>query len=250
MKLKAILETLDGLDESLKAAYTEKDGKFVLNVEGYDPAEVEVLRNTMRRAKDEKKAAEKERDDLKEKYSFLPEEFDADAYHALKDGGSGNVDQRLADQKKRLEDGFKAKEEKLTQKAETAQKQLHKLHAEMTLTTALAEASITLPHAQKAVKAMFKDQVKVEFEGDEAVVTIENMPVVEKLKAYAQTDEGKYFVTAPGNGGGGGQGGGGGGNNPKDNPWHKDGLNFTRQQEIEKADPAKATQLKAAAGIK
>lgn len=48
-------------------------------------------------------------------------------------------------------------------------------------------------------------------------MTIDNLPVADKIKAWAGTEEGKYFVTAPGNGGGGS----GGGNNNADNPWSK-----------------------------
>lgn len=36
MALKAILESLDGIDDATKALYVEKDGKFLLDVEGVD----------------------------------------------------------------------------------------------------------------------------------------------------------------------------------------------------------------------
>lgn len=39
MTLKYQLEKTDGLDEAIKALYTEKDGKFVLDVEGVEPVE-------------------------------------------------------------------------------------------------------------------------------------------------------------------------------------------------------------------
>ena len=34
MGLKYQLDTLDGLDDSVKSLYTEKEGKFVLGIEG------------------------------------------------------------------------------------------------------------------------------------------------------------------------------------------------------------------------
>src|SRR3546814_19658249 len=66
-KLKMQLDHLDGLDESLHGFYEERDGKFVLNLDGYeDPA-------ALKRAKDhEKEARKKAEKDLKE----LREEFD------------------------------------------------------------------------------------------------------------------------------------------------------------------------------
>ena len=36
MALKSILESLDGLSEDIKKEYTEKDGKFYLDIEGLD----------------------------------------------------------------------------------------------------------------------------------------------------------------------------------------------------------------------
>lgn len=66
-KLKLKLDNLDGLDESLHGFYEEKDGAFVLNLDGYeDPA-------ALKRAKDHEKAArQKAEKDLKD----LRTEFD------------------------------------------------------------------------------------------------------------------------------------------------------------------------------
>jgi len=209
MKLKAILDTLDGLDEALKGFYTEKDGKFILNVEGFDPNEAEVLRNTMRRAKDEKKAAEKELNDLKERFAGLPDDFSVDDYNASLDKGGGNIDQRLSEQKDRLTTQFNTKMAESTAKLEAANKRANSLHSENALMTALTEANVAKPMIN-AVKSMFKDQIKVEYEGDEAIVTIDSLPVMDKIKAWAGTEEGKYFVAAAGNGGGGSGVGGSG----------------------------------------
>src|SRR3546814_19358677 len=52
-KWKMQLDNLDGLDESLHGFYEERDGKFVLNLDGYeDPA-------ALKRAKDYEKEARK-----------------------------------------------------------------------------------------------------------------------------------------------------------------------------------------------
>ena len=211
MKLKAILDTLDGLDEALKGFYTEKDGKFFLQVDGYDPGEVEVLRSTMRRAKDEKKAAERELADLKEKYAGLPDDFSVDDYNATLDKNGGKIDQRLAEQRERLTKQYDTKLTEANIKLEAATKRADRLYIDNAMMGAMAEAGFTLPQAQKAIKSMFRDQVKVEYEGDDVIVTIENMTVLDKLKAYAQSDEGKFFVSAPNNGGGGSGGGQGSG---------------------------------------
>ena len=211
MKLKAILDNLDGIDEALKAAYTDKDGKFYLNVEGFDPNETEVLRNTMRNAKAEKKAAEKELADLKEKYAGLPDDFSVDEYNTLKDASGGKIDQRLADQRNRLTAEKDVAVKKVTEERDSYKSRVEKLAKENAINAALAEVNITNPAMQKAAKAMFMPDAKVDFENDAPIVTIDNLPVADKLKAWAATDEGKHFVAAPGNGGGGAGGGQGGG---------------------------------------
>lgn len=59
---KAILENLDGLSDDLKAEYTEKDGKFFLNVEtvdGYELADVGGLKGTLSKEMSNRKGLEK-----------------------------------------------------------------------------------------------------------------------------------------------------------------------------------------------
>ena len=74
--------------------------------------------------------------------------------------------------------------------------------------------------------------------------------MVDKIKVWAGIEEGKYFVAAPNNGSVGSEGCGCSKPTDKDNPWSKEGRNLTKQMEIERSDPAKAAQLKAAAGDK
>jgi hypothetical protein len=60
--LKFQLDSLDGVDESVRALYTEKDGKFVLGIEGLPQQEdVSGLKSKVEELLSEKKAAEKAR---------------------------------------------------------------------------------------------------------------------------------------------------------------------------------------------
>lgn len=62
MGLKYQLDTLDGLDDSVRTLYTEKDGKFVLGIEGLpQPEDVSGLKAKVDELLSEKKAAEKAR---------------------------------------------------------------------------------------------------------------------------------------------------------------------------------------------
>ena len=60
MGLKYQLDTLDGLDDSVKSLYTEKEGKFVLGIEGLpQPEEESGLKAKVDELLGEKKLAEK-----------------------------------------------------------------------------------------------------------------------------------------------------------------------------------------------
>ena len=250
MKLKAILETLDGLDEALKPFYTEKDGKFILALDHVDDhPDVKGLKASLTSARAEKKTLETKVTELTDKFGSLPDDF-MDNYNRLKDSGTGNVDQKLADQRARLTQEKDTAVNKVTAERDSFKSRVEKLTSENAINVALAEANVA-PHMQKAVRAMFQSQIKVDYEGDEAIVTIENLPVVDKIKAWAGTEEGKYFVAAPANGGGGGGNNKpGSGNNAKDNPWSEEGFNLTKQADLLKNDPNKAAQLKASACVK
>jgi hypothetical protein len=66
MSLKAILDTLDGLDAPIKALYTAKDGKFVLDVEGVASAtDLAAANAKVVEFRDKNIAQSKELDDLR-----------------------------------------------------------------------------------------------------------------------------------------------------------------------------------------
>lgn len=91
-------------------------------------------------------------------------------------------------------------------RAEAAEGASTKLLADNALSEALAKAGITNPVHQKAVKAMFANDVKVSEDGDAKVAKIGDKSVLDALTEWAGTDEGKYFVAAPDISGGGSQG--------------------------------------------
>lgn len=75
MGLKYQLDTLDGLDDSVKSLYTEKEGKFVLGIEGLpQPEDVSGLKSKVQELLDEKKAADKARKDAEDQARLEREE--------------------------------------------------------------------------------------------------------------------------------------------------------------------------------
>jgi hypothetical protein len=75
------------------------------------------------------------------------------------------------------------------------------------LTDALAKAGVA-PHYLNAAKAMFKGQAALKADGGQYLALIGDKPLVDAITAWAQSDEGKHFVSAPASSGGGAQGSG------------------------------------------
>src|SRR5690606_14662090 len=146
MKLKAVLDTLDGLDEAIAPLYTKKGDSYVLNIEQVDAhPDVTGLKNSLAASRADKKAVENELSSLKEKFGSLPEDFSVEEYNRLKDAGSGNIDQRLADQRTRLTAERDALVKKLETERDSFKARVEKLASENAINAALSEASIA-PH--------------------------------------------------------------------------------------------------------
>lgn len=111
----------------------------------------------------------------------------------------------LADTRKALKDATKLSEE-ATKKLADEEKFNTKLIVENGLIDALAKSNVTNPVHLKAAIAMLRAQVEIKDRkavvGDKELVTF--------VKEWASGDEGKHFVTAPGNSGGGASGSGSG----------------------------------------
>jgi outer membrane murein-binding lipoprotein Lpp len=86
-----------------------------------------------------------------------------------------------------------------------------KLLADNGLTDQLTKAGVTNPVSLKAAKAMLGTQVQIVTDGDQRVAKVGEKALADFVTEWAKSDEGKYFVAAPGNNGGGAQGGGQGG---------------------------------------
>lgn len=115
--------------------------------------------------------------------------------------------------------------------AKMAQMQLD-FAVERALTTAKAKNA-------KAVKALL-DMEKVKLDGEQL------LGLEDQLKAIKESDP--YLFGEPGKVGGGTNPPGAG--NPEVNPWKPETFNLTLQGQILREDPAKATRMKAEAGIK
>jgi len=241
MALQTVLDTLDGVDDALKAHYAEKDDKFILQISGVDNhPDVANLKSAYERTKADRDAARTERDAAKALAQDFPQDFDLKKWEKLKDG---KADEAALIQ---LRQTLEAERDDWKGKFETAQGTSLKNALERDLTDALNAAGVTNPAYAKAARMLLADGVKVGDDGKPFVDTdMGPLGVVEHVARWA-AGEGKDFVKQPT---GIDATGGKSGKPSGDNPWKSETRNLTRQAEILKTDPQAAAQMRAAAGL-
>lgn len=132
-------------------------------------------------------------------------EIDPEEFNRLREENEelqGKVTEAQKAAKKASDDAQKA-----IKQAEAESSAVSKLLVDNGLTESLTKAGVK-PEYLKAAKAMFASQVQVIAEGDSRVAKVGDKALFEFVSSWAQSDEGKHFVSAPANSGGGSQGGG------------------------------------------
>jgi hypothetical protein len=193
MALKAVLDTLDGIDDAVKPFYTETDGRFVLAVVGVDDhPEVANLRNAYARTKEDREKAKGEAQTLRAQMDELKKTAPDTAATQAK----------LAQMQEQLEAA--------NAKANEWQGKYVGKARDEALTQALNAAGIVNPAFVKASQALLAGQVKLGDDGTPYVETAMGPKVLgDYVKSWAGS-EGKDFVAPPSGGGAGGSKGGGG----------------------------------------
>ena len=184
MALKTVLETIDGLDEAMQALYIEKDGAFVLDVEGVDDhPDVVSLRNAYGRTKEDREKAKGEAAKLRDRIAELE---------------AGAPDTAATQAKlSALEEKLEAAEAK----AGEWQGKYTSITRDQSLAQSLQAAGITEPAFVKAATAMLAGNVKLGEDGSAYVETAMGPKVLgDYVKAWA-AGEGAAFVSPPKGGG-------------------------------------------------
>lgn len=257
MALKATLDSLDSIEPQLQELYEEKDGKFVLSVEGIEQHPgTQSLKAALDRVRGEKRAIAEKLTAAESRLEGLPDDFDAETYETLRQQAEGKdapqLDERLSAQKAQLEAKFAKEREKLESRAQKLDGTLRRVMVDDGLTKALLDAGIDktfLPAAKALLKE--KGQIKLVEDDDAIQVFADNgvndrTPLADYVRAWASEDEGKPFIAkATG-------GDAKGGNAPRftDNPFDPKSPNRTKQQELIVQNDAKARQMAEAAGVK
>ncbi|PWJ81500.1 hypothetical protein C7441_11032 [Pseudaminobacter salicylatoxidans] len=270
MALKTILDSLDGVDDAFKDQYEEKDGKFVLQIEGIDdhPAVVS-LRNGHNNSKRERDEARRKLTEAEAKLRVLPEGFDIAEYERLKaEDEARQADPDNKDVRKQVETAVAAKDRQWQARHEAAMNakdviiaerdgtieslggDLRRTLVEDGLTKALVKAGIK-PTLMKAAQRMFEGDVEVVEEDGKRVARMKTDlggdEVERFIMNWSQSEEAKDFI-APMRGAD--ERGSDTRRNAGPNPFAKDGWNITQQGRLINSDRAKAEQLAKAAGFK
>lgn len=266
MKLKAILDSLEGLDDAIAALYIEFDAgegvtKFKLNVEGLDNhPEVGTLRRALNRQKEDNRVLRTDKAALDARLDGLPDDFDGEKYEELraaveaKPGSKPEEEIRreAADAAKKAAQAIAQREkEPIEADRDRYRARLETLERDRVLNDALDAVKVDDPINRKAARALLRDQIRVVEQDGEFVALakhddIGDIPVAEHVNTWAQTDEGKRFVSPRESEGGGSEGGSGRGDaDDSSNPWKAGkGFNVTRQAQLTRTNPTLAEKLK------
>lgn len=275
MKLKAVIPSLDDVEEAFRPLYVafDIDGTehFKLDVDGIAAhPETTALKTALDRQKTRTSDLSRQVNTLITRLEDVPEDFDPDLYERAKTEGVGGAPGKIPNEdeirqaaataaRSKAEAEFKKERDKLEGERDRLKARVEKDVRVTALNEALDSAGVTDPVYRKAARAMLASNVAVKFDDDSGEYVavahdadLGDIPVAEQVKAWANTEEGKAFVGARGSGGGGANGGDRDGKPPtsNDNPFADKTFNVTRQSELRKDNPDKARSLAREAGLK
>lgn len=224
MALKAIVDSLDGIDESLHEHYVEKDGGYYLSLDdfGKHPGAV-TLKSTLNRVSKERDTLSAKVTEMEGKVEGLPEDFDPEEWARLKAGDGGKPDeamQALKDQHARAIETLRNKHaadlDAVTAQVAERDSYIDRTLVDGGLKDSLLEVGV-VPELLDGALASLRGNVKVQRADDgsrSAIVETDlgDVPVADFVKEWAGS-KGKAYLGKPS--GPGGEGNNGGNRNPR-----------------------------------
>ena len=263
MALKSVIEKASDILDALKEHYKETTiaGKqmFALVVDGItEHPDVLNLKTAHEKQKATNRSLVAEMATLRERLDGLPDDFNAEAYEALKTAADGKTppktEEQVAQLRAQLEKKHSTEIGKKDERINVLQMQINKLTVEDGLSKALDEAGVD-PAFKPGAMALLKSKgaVKLVEEDGEFKALVETdmgpMPVGKYVTDWSGSDEGKIYIKkatgadAPGSNG----------RQTGENPWDTQGgkvkPNLTKQQEFIRLHPERSRQLATAAGV-
>lgn len=229
MALKAILSTLEGLTEEEQKHYSEKEGKFYLDVtsvDGLELSDVQGLRNTVKTLRNEKSELET----VVDQFSDLDPAVAREAIAKVKKIEDGEYEfdkdeafnQKLEAERKKMAEKHMAEIEGIKNKNQSLHSQLEKVFVDNVAMEAItkkdpnANTRLLLPHIKSRLKAeetengMFRTVVLDEagqndIDGQGQPVSIDSL-VDEMVQTFPEAFSGHGSSGMGDNGKGGGSG--------------------------------------------
>jgi hypothetical protein len=207
MGLKYLLDTLDGVDDSVKTLYVEKDGKYVLGIEGLpQPEDVSGLKAKVDELLGEKKLAEKKAREAEEAARLEREEL------ARKSGNVEELERSWSEKYNRREAELNGT---LEQERTMLSTQIRDLTVGRTATD--IASALAIPGSAKALLPHIERRLSVEQRDGKPVVVVLDQQgklsaaTLDELKAEFANDTAFAPLIAGSKASGGGAGGAGGG---------------------------------------
>ena len=208
MGVKAILDSVDDLPEDVRGCYTQDGDRYVLDVEDIDAHPkvrgVITANNTNKQTRDKLRA---ELDDLKNRFSFLPEDFDADAFQALQDAADGKggkvTDEQIAAMRDKLAERLERKYQPEIQSREERISKLDSYLRRMVVDDGLSKAADDAGvdrDFKDAAMALIKQSAKITIEENDGQYSASvdtdmgAIPLAQYVREWTATDQGKKFV--------------------------------------------------------
>lgn len=200
MVLKVTVDSLDGLDDSVKSLYKEDNGKYRLDLDGYeDTTGLKAQRDALL---NEKKEAQRKTKEAEEAAKAAAEEA------ARKSGDVAALEKSWQEKLATTESNYKSQADALT-------KQIHGLTVGQTATKLAAElaisgsADVLLPHIQNRLTVEIKDGVPsvrvLDLQGKPTAMTVDEL----KQEFISNKAFAPLIAASKATGGGASSGGGG-----------------------------------------
>lgn len=196
--LKLSFDSKTDIPQGLETYYTEKEGKFYLQVQGIE--KIDSIEKALDKERTARREAEQKVKNFEERLGFLPDDFDKTQYNQILDASKvgGEIDVKLKEQRESITAIHEKELGKFKSSLEEKDNLIQFHVKDSALNRAIAESNIDRRFVP-AVEAMMKSKIKLE--GTE--VYLNEKPISQAFKEWTESEDGKHYIAAQSNAGGG-----------------------------------------------
>lgn len=198
--LRAVVSSLDEVEESHQSFYEQKGEKFILQVSGADELpDVANLRSAYRKEQEKRTSLSSDLEQERAKNKSIPEDFDLDVWNKAK---TGETDEAAIEAAKiEVRKGLEKERDDWKGKYQTLKGENRKKDADAALNSSLMKAGVSDPAFLEASRAMLSSKIVFDDDGTPTVKSdMGPLSIGDYVERWAK-DEGKSFVKPPKGGG-------------------------------------------------